>query len=124
MENGKAALAEGLENGIGFGSTEFHVIRPGPKITGKWLHTLVRHQEFKNDAAKYFKGTAGQQRVPKGFLEKKIVPIPSIPEQDSIIDYLNNLQKDVDELRHLQNETSKELDRLMPSILYNAFNDK
>jgi hypothetical protein len=29
MENGKSAIARGLRNGIGFGSTEFHVVRAG-----------------------------------------------------------------------------------------------
>ena len=71
MENGKSALAKKLFNGVGFGSTEFHVIRPGNKILGEWIHFLTRSKEFRNDAASRFKGTAGQQRVPQSFLEKK-----------------------------------------------------
>ena len=35
--------------------------------------------------------------------------------------YLDGLQGKVDDLRHLQAETQKELDALMPSILAKAF---
>jgi hypothetical protein len=41
MENGKSAIARDLLNGTGFGSTEFHVIRPGEKILAEWIHFLA-----------------------------------------------------------------------------------
>ena len=37
MENGKAAIARGLVNGIGFGSTEFHVLRPREGVLPEWI---------------------------------------------------------------------------------------
>ncbi len=121
MQNGKAALAERLINGVGFGSTEFHVFRPSQKIMGRWLHILVRHKDFRKDAAMHFKGTAGQQRVPQSFLEQKVIPVPPLPEQRRIVAYLDNLQAKVDQLKRLQVETSAELDALLPSILDKAF---
>src|SRR5438552_1553582 len=36
MENGKAAVARNLENGLGFGSTEFHVLRPTAAILAQY----------------------------------------------------------------------------------------
>ena len=37
MENGKGAIARGLKNGIGAGSTEFHIMRPDfEKITSEY----------------------------------------------------------------------------------------
>ena len=43
MENGKGAIAEALTNGIGMGSTEFHVLRPIDGISNPyWLLTLTR----------------------------------------------------------------------------------
>ena len=121
MQNGKSAIARDLINGIGFGSTEFHVMRPKTNLLAEWLHVIVRHKDFKDDATAHFKGTAGQQRVPQSFLEKKLIPIPPIPEQLRIVSYLDNLQSKVDELKRFQNETQKELDALMPSILDKAF---
>lgn len=121
MQNGKTALAEGLSNGIGFGSTEFHVLRPGPKIMGRWLHIFMRHKDFRKDAAMHFKGTAGQQRVPQNFLEQKMISVPPISEQRRIVAYLDNLQSKIDELKRLQAETEAEINALLPSILDKAF---
>ena len=121
MQNGKAALAKDLVNGVAFGSTEFHVIRPRKGVCGDWLYHLVRHKAFRDDAAGHFKGTAGQQRVPQSFLEEKLIPVPPLPEQRRIVAELDALQAEVDALKRLQAETAAELDALLPSILDKAF---
>jgi type I restriction enzyme S subunit len=121
MQNGKAALARNLLNGVGFGSTEFHVIRPGPKLIGEWLHALVRHKAFRDDAAAHFRGTAGQQRVPETFLREKVIPVPPLSEQRAIVAQLDALQAEVDALKRLQGESAAELDALLPAILDRAF---
>ena len=121
MENGKAALANGLINQTGFGSTEFHVLRPGPQITEKWLHCIVRQNNFREDAASHFKGTAGQQRVPESFFFQKQIAVPPLDEQQQIVKYLDELQTKIDSLKKLQAETEKELNALLPSILDKAF---
>jgi len=121
MQNGKSAIARGLRNGTAFGSTEFHVIRPGLKLTAEWLHALVRHKAFRDDASAHFKGTAGQQRVPQSFLEKKKIPVPSLSEQGCIVAELDALNAEVNALKRLQAETAVELDALSPSILDQAF---
>jgi type I restriction enzyme S subunit len=46
---------------------------------------------------------------------------PSLPEQHRIVSELDALQAEVDTLKRLQEETSKELDALLPSILDKAF---
>jgi type I restriction enzyme S subunit len=43
MENGKAAIATDLENGLGFGSTEFHVLRPTDHLSPDYLLWLFRN---------------------------------------------------------------------------------
>ena len=69
MENGKGAVARGLENGIGSGSTEFHVLRP---IAGKsnpyWLYIITMFDTFRVGARKVMTGTGGQLSVPIGYL--------------------------------------------------------
>ncbi len=124
MENGKTALARNLMNGVGFGSTEFHVLRPGPKLIPEWLYILVRHRAFRNDAAEHFKGTAGQQRVPESFLKKKIIVVPPIFEQRGILAELNVLQAEIDQIKRLQVEAAYELHALSSAILNRAFNEK
>src|SRR5580704_19726055 len=84
MQNGKSAIARGLLSGLGFGSTEFHVLRPSSAVTADWVHYLVRQRSFRTAAAMNFRGSAGQQRVPADFLETYLVPVPPIEEQHKI----------------------------------------
>ena len=51
MENGKSAVAAKLRNGIGFGSTEFHVLRPGNRIEARFLYHFIAAKRFRNEAA-------------------------------------------------------------------------
>lgn len=76
MQNGKAAIASGLIEGIGFGSTEFHVLRAGRVVTPEFLFAIVRLQSFRNQAISTFTGTVGQQRVPAEFLKQYRLPVP------------------------------------------------
>ena len=82
MENGKGAIAHGLTNGIGMGSTEFHVLRPIDEISSPyWLLALTQLPVFRERAAKNMSGTGGQKRVGASYLEHFMVGLPSIEEQ-------------------------------------------
>ena len=82
MENGKGAIAYGLTNGIGMGSTEFHVLRPINGISSPyWLLTLTRMPIFRERAAKNMSGTGGQKRVSASYLNHFMVGLPAIEEQ-------------------------------------------
>jgi type I restriction enzyme S subunit len=85
MENGKIALASGLANGIGFGSSEFHVVRPRSGIVPRYLMHYLLQKRFRNDARRKMSGTAGLLRVPSGFLEKADILIPPTAEQERIV---------------------------------------
>lgn len=89
MENGKAALARNLINGIGRGSTEFYVLRPGDRVLGEYIYHFVRRKRFREEAKRSFTGTAGQQRVPRSFMESALVPLPPLTEQRRIADIIN-----------------------------------
>lgn len=83
MENGKGAIAEGLTNNIGMGSTEFHVLRPIDGVSNPfWILTLTRLPIFRERAAKNMSGTGGQKRVPGKYLEGFMVGLPPIEEQN------------------------------------------
>lgn len=94
MENGKGAVAKGLHNGIGFGSTEFHVLRP---ISGKtdpyWIYTLTAFSKFRVDAANNMTGSAGQRRVPASFLENYQVSLPPLPLQQQFSAFVEQTDK-------------------------------
>jgi hypothetical protein len=68
LENGKGALAQGLCNGMAFGSTEFIVIRPCRQEDTHFLYHLTMSPRFRRRAAASMRGSAGQKRVPKSFV--------------------------------------------------------
>ncbi|MCL5986307.1 MAG: restriction endonuclease subunit S [Actinobacteria bacterium] len=96
MQNGKHAIAKNLIDGIGFGTTEFHVIKASAEILPKWIHYFIRQTSFLEEATAYFTGVVGQQRVPKSFLENYLIPLPSISDQRRIIWRVDNLMKQVE----------------------------
>lgn len=96
MENGKAAIAQGLRNGIGFGSTEFHILRPKELITPQWVFHFVRQESFRQDAKAHFAGTAGQLRVPASFLHSHPIPLPPLPTQQRIVARIEELFSQLD----------------------------
>ncbi len=91
MENGKAAIAHNLKNGLGFGSTEFHVLRPYGDVSSEYLFHFVRQEIFRNEARRSMTGTAGQLRVPQSFMADVSLPLPPLEEQKRIIEKLTQL---------------------------------
>lgn len=100
MQNGKHAIVTDLIGGIGFGSTEFHVIRCTKDIIPEWVHYYLRRQETLNAAIKTFNGAVGQQRVPTDFLENLAIPVPSsVEEQHKIVSKLKAQLAEVETAR-------------------------
>ena len=91
MENGKAAVAIGLDNGIGFGSTEFHVLRSNGAVLAEYLWRFVRQRSFRDDAQRVMSGAVGQQRVPADYLRTHALPLPPLEEQRRIVSKIESL---------------------------------
>ncbi|MDZ4936449.1 restriction endonuclease subunit S [Clostridium perfringens] len=94
MENGKGAIAINLSNGIGFGSTEFHVLRPIKDNSNPyWIYHLTTLIEFRRLAERKMTGSAGQKRVPTDFLNNVEVVIPPIELQNQFADFAKQVDK-------------------------------
>jgi type I restriction enzyme S subunit len=117
MENGKAVIADDLTGGLGFGSTEFHVLRAKEEVLPEWLFYFVRQPAFRSEAKRNFTGTAGQQRVPTTFLSSTVIPVPPIPEQRRIVDLLSRAKGIV----RLRREAEKKASELIPAIFLDMF---
>ena len=85
MENGKIAIARGLTNGAGCGSTEFHVLRPWEGLSRDYLMYYLFQDEFRKDAQRNMAGTAGQLRVPAMFMSDSSIPLAPLAEQHRIV---------------------------------------
>lgn len=120
MENGKGCIANGLKNGMGFGSTEFHVLRPKSElVTSEWIFYLTSWPEFRKECEKNMTGSAGQKRVPKTFLENYQIDIPSLDEQDRITAQLDK----VSDLIAKRRAQLDKLDLLVKSRFVEMFGD-
>ncbi|EIP7627701.1 restriction endonuclease subunit S [uncultured Citrobacter sp.] len=90
FENGKATLTNNLNTQIGFGSTEFHVLRAIPDlILPEFIFYLIWNERFRLSAAKEMTGSAGQKRVSADYLKEYKFYLPSIFEQEKIVSALN-----------------------------------
>lgn len=100
MENGKCAIAEGLTNGIGFGSSEFHTFRchKGEVLT-KYLFKLLDQNSIRKAAAEAMTGASGHRRVPAIFYKELMIPVPPIPVQQQIIDECTKVDEEYNTTR-------------------------
>ena len=86
MQNGKICVVDNLPNGIGFGSTEFHVLRTKhKKVSQSFVREFVSQEWLREIATYAFTGSAGHQRVPASFLEE--LPFPELDQrqQDELV---------------------------------------
>lgn len=82
MENGKGMILRNLSNKLGFGSTEFHVLRPIENITtAEYLYILTSLPLFRKEAEKNMTGSGGQRRVPISFISEFSVAKPDFQKQ-------------------------------------------
>ena len=94
MENGKGGVAKGLKNKAGFGSTEFHVLRPLKGISDPyWLYIITMFPKFRSDAEKVMTGTGGQRRVPATYLSEYRIALPPIELQEQFAAYVQQSDK-------------------------------
>lgn len=118
MENGKGAVAINLYNGIGFGSTEFHVIRPLEGFTNPvWLYNLSVSKKFRLEAEANMTGSAGQKRTPASFLQNYEIKLPPIELQNQFADFAEQ----VDKSKLAIQQSLDELETLKKSLMQQYF---
>lgn len=93
MENGKGAHAVGLRNGIGFGSTEFHVLRVRDGFNQRFLHHWLQEKSTRTRAIAFMGGSAGQQRVQADFFSHFRIPHIGSDEQTQIAAVLDTVDE-------------------------------
>lgn len=93
MENGKCGIARGLTNGIGMGSSEFHILRCSDKINNKYLFTYLNRNTIRKEAAQNMTGASGHRRVPITFYENLDIPLPTMDKQKEIVEEIENYEK-------------------------------
>jgi type I restriction enzyme S subunit len=118
FENYKGCLCTELKNDRGYGSTEFHVLRPKENITGEYLHVLTRTHHFRGTGELNMTGTAGQKRVPTIFLKNYDFPLPPLPEQKAIAVLLSTWDEAIEKTERLIQTKEKRFKHLLNDLIY------
>ncbi|EPL7677006.1 restriction endonuclease subunit S [Elizabethkingia anophelis] len=96
FENGKLGIATNLENNIGFGSSEFHILRPKETVSSKWIYYSLKTSSFIHLAKLSMTGAGGLKRVPTKFIEDWSIFVPSPTEQNKIVKKLDTIFEKID----------------------------
>ncbi|MDR5873442.1 restriction endonuclease subunit S [Vreelandella gomseomensis] len=99
FENGKGAVMSGLENAVGFGTTELTVIRPKSGLaTSGYLYRVVSSEPFRALGESSMYGAGGQKRVPEDFVRNFNIAWPPFKEQAEIQAFLDHETARIDAL--------------------------
>jgi type I restriction enzyme S subunit len=119
FENCKIAHAN-IQHELGFGSSEFHVVRPRTgHVDSRYLLHFLRQERIRLDGARQMTGSAGQRRVPEHFLAQLTIPLPPLPEQRRIAAILDK----ADELRGRRRAALEQLNDLTQAMFLEMFGD-
>jgi type I restriction enzyme S subunit len=119
MQNGKIAVFDA--GGHAYGSTEFHVLRPGPDAHARWIHRFLRTHRFRSYAKGRMTGTAGQQRVPAQVLREAHIPVPPLSVQLDALRQIDRLSRIGEQLHERHTRSRTLVAALLPSAVNEAF---
>lgn len=121
MENGKIAVVDKLKNGIGYGSSEFHVVRCQSEVLNSYLFYFLVQDKFRNEAENAMTGAVGLRRVPKQFIENHTIPLPTIEEQQEVVSEIETRLSVADKMEEGITQSLQQAEALRQSILKKAF---
>ena len=93
FENGKGAHLGHMETEIGFGTTEFVVLRSQAEIDSRFLYQITMLPAFRSEGEIAMTGAAGQQRVPLNFMREFQFGLPGTDERRVILDFIGEETK-------------------------------
>ena len=124
FENGKLGVATGLANGVGFGSSEFVVMRSKGDLIPDYLFYYLSRDEFRKTGERVMSGAVGHKRVPRDFFEDLEVPLPPLDEQKRIVAKLDQAFAALNRARANAEANQADADSLQVSMVENQFADR
>lgn len=118
LENGKTAFVNFLDEGqVGWGSTEYIVLRSKPPLPLEYSYFLARDDDFRSFAIANMTGSSGRQRVPATAFDKYLMVVPDPKVATAFGDFaarvLDRVRKNATESRAL----AATRDALLPQLL-------
>lgn len=121
MENGKSCVVRDLIQGVGFGSTEFHVLRCHAGMLPEYVFYFVVQKVFRSKAIPFMTGAVGQKRIPADYLRDCEIPIPSLTEQERIVAEIESRFERADVLETTVDAALADAEKLKQAVLKKAF---
>ncbi|MBI0397471.1 restriction endonuclease subunit S [Cyclobacterium marinum] len=122
FENGKLGIAKNLENGIGFGSSEYVVYRVNKnKLSPEFLYFFLNRESFRIKGKSLMSGAVGHKRIQPNFYEGEIISLPSLQNQKNILTKITTVQINLNQIESKYRQKLHDLEELKKSILQKAF---
>jgi type I restriction enzyme S subunit len=118
LENGKSAFVDFLADGqIGWGSTEFVVVRPKAPLPEYFGYLLCRHQVFRDYAINSMSGTSGRQRIQNDVLGRYLLALPDEAVATVFGEVIEPIQKSIAENHQTVQILVTLRDTLLPRLI-------
>lgn len=124
FENGKGSIAQGLENGIGFGTTEFHVLRGLETMDADYLFYLTISYSFRKNGEAVMLGAGGHKRIPEDYVKNYRQGIPGKEEQKEIVEYIQARLQHIDSMVSVSKQAIDKYEEYRVSIITAAVTGK
>jgi type I restriction enzyme S subunit len=123
FENGNIAIADGLTNGIGFGSTELYVFR-SKRVNRLLLFYFLQNTIFRERCISSMYGVGGLKRVPLEFINTYHLALPPIKEQRIIAEFLKYRCSQIDATVSIKQNLIDKLTDYKKSLIYECVTGK
>ncbi|HTA27383.1 MAG TPA: restriction endonuclease subunit S [Bacteroidia bacterium] len=120
FENGKSGLALNLKNGIGFGSTEFYVLRNTNKILPDFIYYIVSSDKFLGEGKHSLVGTTGRRRLLKQYVESYTFQLPPLKEQQQIASLFQSIESAIEQVEGQEGNLRKLCKSLIDEFVSNT----
>ena len=110
FENGKSGIAKKLQNGIGFGSSEYFVLRPGSDVLPEYIYYFISEKKFTDNGKIHMTGTGGLQRLSIDYVLNYKIPFPPLEVQREIVAKIEGYQKIIDGARQVVENWKSKID--------------
>jgi type I restriction enzyme S subunit len=120
FENKNVAIAKGLINGIGFGSSEINVLRPYNGFNAEYLYYRVQEDSYMDFCTSSMIGAGGLKRVPTDVINNFVVATPEFFEQTQIAKFLDYETARIDALIEEQQRLIKLLKEKRQAVISHA----
>ncbi|MDN3380957.1 MULTISPECIES: restriction endonuclease subunit S [unclassified Pseudoalteromonas] len=120
FENKNIAVASGLLNGIGFGSSEIYVLRSNGRVNNRFLYYRLQEDSFMYIAIAAMSGAGGLKRVPSEIVSGYSLAKPELAEQTQIANFLDHETARIDTLIEKQQQLIELLKEKRQAVISHA----